>query len=163
MQLQIILVLLISGIGAASTYAQSANGWSTHYGGAAFHTAQPCQPGSPYYTARQLGREAYADRHNGDLLEVLVENRPELIDLYGTCVEELSILDSLSALFNPSIYVNLISLEALKELIYERVVDTLCEEIQHQAEEVYGVIADVIPLGEYVYDLDDVFNLRSGV
>ena len=144
--------------------AQSGLSNSQRSGAQPHHTVvgTRCRPGSPYYAARQKGRDAYADRHNGDLVEVLVENRPELVDLYGQCVEALNMLDSLSTLFNPSIYVNLISLQALKELIHTRVVDALCEEIKEYAEEIYGSIADVIPLGEYVYDLDDVFNMTGG-
>ena len=122
--------------------------------------ADPCREGSPYYQARQLGKDAYSERHNEDLLNVLVENRPELVSLYGKCVEALNSLDALKSLFNPSVYVNIISLEALKKLIFERVVDAVCEEAQEGVEELYGLIADVIPLGEYVYELDEVFDIN---
>lgn len=124
-------------------------------------SGDPCTDGSPYFEARLLGREAYADRHNQDLLEILVENKPKIIDVYGKCIEALNMIDSISALFNPSIYVNLISIQALKKLIYEQVVDAICEEIQEEAEEVYGAIADKIPLGNYVYELDEVFAITA--
>lgn len=124
------------------------------------YRGEPCQEGSPYYVARGIGKQAYTDRHALDFRELLSDVPPLLKDLYGECVEQLGVIDSFKSLLSPSIYVNLISLEALKQLILDRVIEGVCSEIEEVAVEVYHEIADAIPLGEYAYHLDELFSIK---
>jgi hypothetical protein len=124
------------------------------------YKGEPCQEGSPYYFARSIGKHAYTDRHTLDVKELLTEVPPILKDLYGECVEQLGDLDSLIGLLNPSIYVNILSLKAIKELILQRVIEGVCSEIEVLATEVYDEIADAIPRGAYAYHLDELLNIE---
>ncbi len=124
------------------------------------YQGEPCQEGSPYYVARNIGKQAYTDRHALDFRELLSDVPPMLKDLYGECVEQLGVIDSFKSLLSPSIYVNLISLEGLKRLILDRVIEGVCSEIEEVAVEVYHEIADAIPLGEYAYHLDELFSIE---
>ncbi len=124
------------------------------------YQGEPCQEGSPYYVARSIGKQAYTDRHALDFRELLSDVPPLLKDLYGECVEQLGVIDSFKSLLSPSIYVNLISLEGLKRLILDRVIEGVCSEIEEVAVEVYHEIADAIPLGEYAYHLDELFSIE---
>ena len=121
---------------------------------------KPCEDEGPWMQARREGRIAYGDRHLKDVRLTLIENKPELVEKYGECMEAMKLLDALVGLMNPSVYIDTIALSLIGDLIYKEVVDAVCAEIEEQAEEVFGEIADLIPSGNYVYHLDDVFTFE---
>ena len=124
------------------------------------YEGEPCQEGSPYYSARNIGKWAYSDLHQLDFIELFSGVPPILKDLYGECVEQLGDIDSLIALLNVSVYVNVASLEAIKELVIKKIVEGVCSEIDEFALEVYAEIADALPLGEYAYELNELFEIK---
>mgnify|MGYP005988783915 CR=1 FL=1 len=127
------------------------------------YKGEPCQEGSPYYSARNIGKWAYSDRHQLDFMELFTDVPPTLKDFYGECVEQLGDIDSLIGLLNVSAYVNVASLEAIKEVVIQKIVEGICSEIDEFALEVYAEIADALPLGEYAYHLDELFEIKVEV
>ena len=127
------------------------------------YEGEPCQEGSPYYSARNIGKRAYSDRHQLDFMELVSDVPPILKDLYGECVEQLGDIESLIGLLNVSVYVNVASLKAIKELVIQKIVEGVCSEIDEFALEVYAEIADALPLGEYAYNLDELFEIKVEV
>ena len=96
-------------------------------------------------------------------MELVSDVPPILKDLYGECVEQLGDIESLIGLLNVSVYVNVASLKAIKELVIQKIVEGVCSEIDEFALEVYAEIADALPLGEYAYNLDELFEIKVEV
>lgn len=124
------------------------------------HTGEPCREGSPYFAARTIGKDAFTELNTLDLESLLSESVPQSNELYGKCIEALSEVNAFMALLNPSIYIKTLTLQALLKLAKKRIIEGICSEIQEFAEEAFEDISDAIPEGEYVYKLDELFEIR---
>jgi len=122
------------------------------------NAALSCNPSGPSYNAREKGKEAFVFRMNSDLFRIVIENDPKHIDLYGKCVEALSTIDKIGALLTPTFYTNTFSLKAILNFVKDVAISAVCNETYKIAQEAYGEITDVLPMGAYVYDIGDIIN-----
>ncbi len=122
------------------------------------HALLDCSQSGPSYKARESGKEAFVFRMNDDLFKIVVLNDPKHINLYGACTEALSTIEKIGALLRPSLYTDFPSLSAIAQFIKEIAISAVCAETYRIAQEAYGEITDVLPMGAYVYDIRDIIQ-----
>lgn len=124
-----------------------------------------CPPGGKYMTEREQAVEAYRTRHNADLYQILIDNPPDLDNIYEGCVGRLiDIYKAARQLIygKTGLYTASGAIIAILEGEARRLIDRQCRKVVQEAQESYGDIADVIPAGDYWIDFDQIAGTAVG-